>query len=251
MLILNKLLPYFVLPFGVSLILLIWGIARRRRLVSVAGLLVLLVSSNPFLGHYLIRSAEAWAERRIPGEVPPGHAIVVLSSGRVVAPGPGRASEWLDADRFFGGIELFQAGKAPLLVFTGAWHTWLPDAPLEGDVLAAHARSLGVPAEHIVVTGKVSNTADEAREVAQLLRDRQIPNPRVVLVTSAFHMSRARQQFERTGLTVEPYPVDFRFSEGSRLTVLDFLPSLGAMHQTNTALREFYGRAFYWLQARF
>jgi hypothetical protein len=46
-------------------------------------------------------------------------AIVVLSEGRVVVPGKAAVSEWSDADRFFGGVELFRAGKSPLLVFTG------------------------------------------------------------------------------------------------------------------------------------
>jgi hypothetical protein len=45
--------------------------------------------------------------------------VSVLSEGRLVAPGNAAVSEWKDADRFFGGVELFKAGKSPLLVFTG------------------------------------------------------------------------------------------------------------------------------------
>lgn len=247
MLILNKLLPLFVLPFGVSLILLIWGLARRRRGVAAAGLVVLLVASNPFVGNFLIRWTEQWAERRDVATVPAADAIVVLSAGRNTPPGPSNVSEWGDANRFFGGLELFQAGRAPLLVFTGGWISWIPDAPLEGDVLGTHARASGVPAGQIAVTGKVGNTADETREVAQLLRARQLTQPRVILVTSAFHMPRARQQFEATGIVVEPFPVHFSTEKGRRLTVLDFLPSIVALSQTQTSLRELYGRAFYWV----
>lgn len=87
-------------------------------------------------------------------ETPAVDAIVVLSVGRVVAPGKERVSEWGDANRFFGDVELYQAGKAALLVFTGAWISWEPDAPLEGDVLAAQARTLGVPGDRILVTGR-------------------------------------------------------------------------------------------------
>ncbi len=245
MLLLSKLLPLFVLPLGVSLILLLWGLTRRRRGLIWAGVFLLLVSSNPFVGHYLMRSAEGWVDRRSAGDLPGADAIVVLSAGRIVAPGRERVSEWGDANRFFGGVELFQAGKAPLLIFTGAWISWKPDAPLEGDVLAEYARAFGVPADRIIVTGKVSNTADEAREVAAVLQPRLPRPPRILLVTSAFHMPRARQIFEQQGLAVEPFPVDFWFSEGSQLTALDFLPSVGALSQTQRALREFYGRLFY------
>jgi uncharacterized SAM-binding protein YcdF (DUF218 family) len=251
MLIFNKLLPLFVLPLGVSLMLMAWGTFRRRRGVAIAGLLVLLVSSNPFVGNFLIRWTEQWAERRVAADVPTADAIVVLSAGRVVPPGPSPVSEWGDANRFYGGLELFRAARAPLLVFTGAWVSWEPNAPLEGEVLAAFAREDGVPAERILVTGEVGNTADEAREVAALLRARGLAQPRVVLVTSAFHMPRARRQFEQAGVTVEPFPVDFAISAGRRLTVLDLLPAVSGLSQSQTALRELYGRAFYQLLRAF
>jgi uncharacterized SAM-binding protein YcdF (DUF218 family) len=245
MFLLSKVLPLFVLPFGVSLLLLIWGLVRRRRAGLAAGLLLLLVSSNPFVGDFLIRWTEEWAERRPALAMPVTDAIVVLSAGRVIPPGSSGVSEWGDANRFFGGLELFQAGRAPLLVFTGAWLSWNPSAPLEGDVLADVARASGVPDANIAVTGTVSNTADEAREVAQLLRARGLPHPRVLLVTSAFHMPRARRQFEQHGLVVEPFPVDFWISANTRWTLIDVLPSVEALRATQTALRELYGRAYY------
>ena len=67
----------------------------------------------------------------------------------------------------------------------------------------------------------------------------------MLLVTSAFHMLRAKVQFEAAGLRVEPYPVDFLVSSEKQVTIMDFLPSAGALSQTELALREFYGRAFY------
>ena len=73
----------------------------------------LLVSSNPFVGNYLIRSTETWQERRPVAEMPTADAIVVLSAGRTVAPGKARFSEWGDANLCLGGVELFQAQRAP------------------------------------------------------------------------------------------------------------------------------------------
>jgi uncharacterized SAM-binding protein YcdF (DUF218 family) len=249
MFLLSKLLPLFVLPLGVSLILLLWGAVRRRRGLVWAGILVLLVSSNPFVGRYAIRSAEGWAERRAVASVETADAIVVLSAGRVLAPGSDRVSEWGDANRYFGGLELFRAGKAPLVVFTAAWSDWEPDARPEGEILKELAISMGLPAAQVLVTGRVLNTADEAREVRQILTARMPAQPRILLVTSAFHMPRARQIFEQAGVVVEPFPVDFWFSEaGGGWTVLDFLPSVGALQQTQTALRELYGRAYYRLR---
>jgi len=244
---LNKLLPVFFLPLGVCLILLIFGLARRRRAPIVAAVLLLLICSNPFVGRYAIRSAEGWAERRSVADVVPADAIVVLSAGRTLAPGPDKVSEWQDANRFFGGVELFVAGKGPLLVFTGARPSSDPTAPTEGDVLREYADRLGVPRGHILVTDEVTNTADEAREVLAVLAPRLNRVPRVILVTSAFHMPRAAAQFIAAGMVVDPFPVDFSIAAGRRTTVMDFVPSIPALHLTHTALREFYGRVFYGL----
>ncbi len=72
-------------------------------------------------------------------------------------------SEWTDGDRFWGGIALYQAGKAPMLVFTGGGAPWQPNAKPEGEVLISYAKALGVPSKALRTTGLVVNTAEEAQ----------------------------------------------------------------------------------------
>lgn len=239
------------MPLDVALGLIVWGVVRRRRAPLWIGVIVLLASSSPIVARYLVRAAEGWAEAKLAPASRPADAIVVLSAGLVRAPGGSGRIEWIDANRFFGGIELFQAGKAPLLVFTGGWLPWDARAPLEGELLAQKARELGVPAARIVVTGRVSSTDEEAVAVAGLLRERRGPGASVLLVTSAYHMPRAQQLFAHRGLVVMPFPVDFAISSGGRLPIADILPSAAALASTQLALREFYGRAFYRLRDLF
>ena len=239
---LSKLLPLFVLPLGITLIAVIVGLSLRRRWLIWTGIAFLWLSSIPLVGGFLVRAAEGGAERIQASAAPVVDAIVVLSAGRTIAPGPAAISEWGDPDRFFSGVELFKAGKAPLLVFTGGGFPGELDAPLEGEILAQHARALGIPPDHIVITGPVYNTAEEAQAVTAVLRGRQAT---VLLVTSAFHMPRARQVFERAGLRITPFPVDFFPSGAGAVSMLRLLPSAGALLQTQTAMREMYGRLFY------
>ena len=245
MIYLSKILPLFLLPVGITLILVLTGFFLRRRALIVVGVVVLWVSSTPAFGALAIRAAEGFAERGQATDAPVADAIVVLSEGRVIAPGRAGISEWDDADRYFGGVELFKAGRAPFLVFTGGASHWEPNATPEGDILARYATSMGVPDGRILKTTRVSNTEEEARAVAALLRGRIARHPRVLLVTSAFHMARARLLFERNGMTVLPFPVDFRVSTGGTVSVLDFMPSGVALQQTELAMREGYGRLFY------
>lgn len=253
MIYLHKVLPIFLLPVGVTLLLVLAGLWLRRRALIWTGAAVLWLGSTPLISALAVRAAEGWAERGQTADASEADAIVVLSGGRVVAPGRAATSEWGNADRFFSGVELFNAGKAPLLVFTGGWVPWEPKAVPEGKILAGYARVLGVPADRIVTTGRVTNTADEARAVATLLRERRSAPadrgaaPRVLLVTSAFHMARARRLFERAGLTVMPFPVDFQVSAGGGVNVMDVLPTAAALGQTEMAWREMYGRLFYFV----
>ena len=253
MIYLHKILPVFVLPVGITILLVIAGLRLRRRWLIWGGIAVLWLSSTPFASGLAMRSAEGWAERESAGDAPEADAIVVFSGGRVIAPGRAAGSEWNDADRFYGGVELCNAGKSPLLVFTGGAVPWEPNAALEGDVLAGYAKALGVPARQIATTPRVTDTAEEAQAVAALLHERYSgPSerggpPRVLLVTSAFHMARARLLFERAGLTVMQIPVDFKVSAGGRPWLLAFLPTAPALAQTETAWREGYARLFYWV----
>ena len=149
--------------------------------------------------------------------------------------------EWGDPDRFFGGIALFKAGKAQKLVFTGGKMPWDKAKKTEGAVLKEYAISNGVGSDKIFVTKDVENTADEAVAVKELIR----PSKRIILVTSAYHMYRAKRLFEKEGIEVIPYKVDYKASGNNKVTFLDFLPSGINLELTETGIREIAGRIFY------
>ena len=69
--------------------------------------------------------------------------------------------------------------------------------------------------------------------------------PSIILVTSAFHMARAKMLFERQGFEVEPFPVDFQNSDRSKTTFLSFVPSAQALAKSETAMREGMGILYY------
>lgn len=252
MIYLHKILPAFLLPTCVTLLLVLVGLVSRRRAFCWMGIVVLWLASTPLVGDVAMRAAEAWQVRQPLSAMPVVQAIVVLSGGRVQPPGDHTVSEWMDADRFYGGVELHKANKAPLLIFTGGWIPWQPNAKPEGEVLIQYAVDLGVPRDHMLTTAKVVNTDEEARAVADLLADRLGTNaaPQVLLVTSAFHMRRAQILFARAGVKTVPFPVDFKVSEAETFTLLNLLPNAGSLNMTETALREQYGLLFYWLLSR-
>jgi uncharacterized SAM-binding protein YcdF (DUF218 family) len=169
-------------------------------------------------------------------------AIVVLSGILGINEvGDSTYVEWGDPDRFFGGIALFKAGMAQKLVFTGGKMPWDKAKKTEGEVLMEYAISNGIPSEKIFITKDVENTAEEAVAVKELIG----PSKRIILVTSAYHMYRAKRLFKKKGFEVIAYKVDYKAAENSTITVMDFLPSAGNLAMTESGMREIIGRLFY------
>lgn len=240
---LHKLLPLIVSPLGLVILLVSLSVFLRRRAPALVGLLVLLVCSLPLTGDRLWGVLEADYPYRSTESVESADAVVVLS-GMLggIETDEGVVSQWGDADRFMAGIDLLQAGKAPLIIFTRGQWPWL-NLPPEGEILAKRALMMGVNSSQVLLTGVVTKTADEAAEVRALMDLTGLE--KVILVTSSFHMPRAKMLFDQAGVTSVPYPTDFR-SSGGRIDWMSFVPSAGGLAKTSDAVREFIGRLYYW-----
>ena len=229
--------------------LIVTGLVLRKRILAWLGVLSLCVLSLPLVGNSLIQGIE-WPCRRVPVErVRQADAIVVLS-GMINQVQGAPLGEWNDkADRFEGGVELFKAGKAPLLVFTKGQVSCRPDDLSEGQLLTKRALLAGVPRNLIRITGDVGNTADEAVAVSKLLDADKSGRRKILLVTSAYHMRRAAMLFWRAGFAVDPYPVDFQATEEMDMTPLLFLPDATTLGLSALAIREVIGIGFYMAKA--
>ena len=241
MIYLHKILPALASPLGLCLLLVLLGLLLNARRWVLRGILILIVCALPSTSNILWRQLERGHALQDPGDAATAEAIVVLSGMlRAVPRGDGSAYEWSEAaDRYFAGVDLALAMKAPKLIFTRGAQPWSAGAP-EGEVLFERARRDLVPEGMLALTPPVDNTAQEAQAVAEMLD----PKAKVILVTSAFHMPRAQALFQDAGLEVIPWPVDFRAS-ANKVTPMDFIPSAGGLSGTSEALREYLGRAYY------
>ena len=166
--------------------------------------------------------------------------IVVLSTGRKSPPGKTQIIEWRDPDRFFAGIELFKAKRSSKLIFTGGIIPYGPNLPPEGDIYIKEAILLGVPKESLFTTDSVVNTFQEAKEIKKMLNKEINPyRNTIILVTSAYHMKRAKKVFERQGIIVQPYPVDFKTTDKYNLLLknpLKWIPSAESFSESSLTI---------------
>ena len=241
MIYLHKILPFFLSPLGVSLILLILFFFYRKKVFVLLSLLILLISSNSFVGNFLFTYLEHPHKPISFDTIKKSDAIIVLSSGITQIKRNGvKRYQWGAPNRFFAGVNLLKNEKADLLIFTAGQLPWDNNWKPEGYVLKEKALELGVSQKKILVTDIVKNTYDESIKVAEMINN----NSSIILVTSAFHMTRSKDLFEKQGFKVSAFPVDFKQSN-SRITILDFIPSIGALNKTSTFVREMLGRLYY------
>ena len=242
MIYLHKILPLIFSPLFFIITLIIFGLILSSKKISLTGVAILFIFSMPIISEKLIAYLESDYELIKPSKVESADAVVVLSGMvKTIQTKNGLDYEWGGAvDRFFTGIELFNLNKAPTLIFTGGKLPWSIGLP-EGEFLREEAIKLGIPKKDILLTENVENTDQEAKAIKKIL---SLDNPKVILVTSAFHMPRAQLVFEAAGINVVPFPVDFMTGAG-KLTFMSFIPSASSFASTSLFVREMIGRTYY------
>jgi uncharacterized SAM-binding protein YcdF (DUF218 family) len=261
---LSKLLPLLLYPLGLGLVLQLLGLATapkgpgRRRQASLwlsgTGVGLIWVCAMPLTSRQLIWGLEERSAALTPAILPRADAVVVLGGGLRPALPPRQGVEVAEGgDRLLRGVQLVRQGQAPLLVTSGGRVSFTGNDPAPPEALWARdlAQQLGIPAEQILLNPGSRTTAEEARDIGQLGRQRGWK--RVLLVTSAFHMPRSLATFrQRSGLTMVPVACDYQLPDRAHYgqatagnTLKSLLPEAEALYLTSLALKEHLGLAIY------
>jgi uncharacterized SAM-binding protein YcdF (DUF218 family) len=244
---LTKLLPGFVLPLGLGLLLLALGaVAERTRFrrsgtaAKCAAFGLLWITSTPAFADWAYASLEGqYPPQTIAGT--PRADVAILLGGAVAQPTSPRVAADLVAssDRVLHAARLWRAGKVERILVTGGNLRWLPAVKPEAELIRDLLVEWGVPADVIDFAGESRNTFENAREIVAL-RDKAGFRS-ALLVTSAAHMPRALAVFRKAGLPVTPATTDVEVVSGGEWTIQRWLPDAGALAVTSSAAREWIG----------
>ncbi len=164
-------------------------------------------------------------------------AIVLLGGGMGAHESCGRAEMLSGADRVWEAARQWKAHHDGRLKLTLSGHgVERSTVPLLKD--------LGVDEKAFVFFPDARNTEEEARMIAAA------GFSRVRLVTSAWHMPRARRLFERAGIEVRVAPTDYEMHYMAELPlgISDFFPRADALARNSAAAKEWVARFCYWLR---
>jgi len=242
MIYLHKILPLLVSPLSIVLIIILIGTFFKSKKISLLGLLILIFCSLPIISNKLIFYLEKDYSLQSIKDVSKSDAIVVLSGMISTIKTKEKLSYEFNGsiDRIFSGMNLFKENKAPLLILTNGKLPWSVGIP-EGEYLKDFSIKYGIPEDKILLTDNVQNTDQEAKAVAKLLNTNKVT---IILVTSAFHMPRAKKVFEAANIKVIPFAVDFK-TQIKKITIIDFIPSANSLKDTSHFFREMIGRLYY------
>lgn len=260
---LKKTISFWLMPLPLALVMGAVGLvlmrsARRARLgrwLVIAAVALLLVVSNKFVAHSLMRPLEA----RFPampefaaGQPPAAELaacgyVVVLGGGNHFTPNVAASNLLSTAglSRLVEGVRILRVLPQAKLIVTGGHNPNFPGEPTNAGMLARAAVGLGIAPERIIFSEEGRDTEEEARAVRQLAQDTP-----VALVTSAWHMRRAATLFRRAGLKTVPCPADFATKDNPGWCLEDFYWDLGAIGGSSLALREHLGYLWIWLRGK-
>lgn len=156
------------------------------------------IGSIGFAGLAAWAGAAAWLDHVGGAPPPPGPYDYVVVAGAGVLPG-GAPSATLSA-RTRRAVELWNAGVAPRIAFTGGVGDW---GPAESAVAADLAERLGVPRDAMVAEASSTSTEENARDLRGV-----VGSARVLVVTDRYHVVRCRRVFARWFPEVEAVGVE-------------------------------------------
>ena len=250
---LNKIIGFLTSPIGIAIAGLVFAVVlswiRRVRLAKwIGGVTVvwLWLWMTPFMTRFV--GAPLEREFLVSGRVPAvegfpnADAIVVLGGSMGSDTNlSGNAEMWTSADRVWQAARLWKAGKAPKIIATG-------DGARESTL--GLLKDFGVD-EKCVEFLDARNTEEEARVVGEVVfnaekqRGREAES-KMLLVTSAWHMKRARMMFEKyaPGVEVVCAPADFECMMATKKG-FSLLPDAYAFFLNSAVLHEWVGIAGY------
>ncbi len=145
------------------------------------------------------------------------------------------------ADRLTNALELYFQGKVKKIMLSGSSSNIIGERVSESERVKTTLKKLGFPMENLITEERSRNTRENAEFSKKTIEDLFEADPKVLLVTSSFHMPRALGCFKKEGLEVTPfatdlYSFDFSWSPNSWL-----IPNSGALVKWNILLKEWMG----------
>lgn len=145
-------------------------------------------------------------------------------------------------DRLIHTLQLYKMGKIKKILISGG-HYFEEDIH-EGREMKKIFVWAGIPEEDIILEEKSLNTRENALFSAKILQE-HFADKSYLLITSAFHLRRAKSCFQKTGIKTDIFAVDFYSQNRSWLPSHWLVPNEKSLYYWYVLLHEIVGYVVY------
>jgi len=241
--ILSKILQFLISPYTWVFILIVWGFfnknSKKKKRLLLWSIIVFYFFSNDFLIDEAYRIYEERDQKL--SELSSDYDAVIILGGFVTYDNYQNMEKFrASTDRFLQGYKIYKLHKAKKIMLVGGSGSISNPENKEGPIISHYLQQVGLPLNDIIVESESKNTHENATKSALIL-NKIYPDGKFLLVTSGFHMPRAKRCFKKTGLNVTPFSVD-QYA-GKRKFVFDhlFIPDVEAMRKWEIIIHEWVG----------
>ena len=229
-----KILEMFLLPSVFVLVLILIGIIlifRKKRgklgkILIILGILLYYLFSITPVADLIISPLEKQYQPAQKEELNKADKIVLLLGGK--------ESDVLRASEV---LRLYNLQSAIIISGRDPLSPKIEEAKEVKEFLTER----GISAENIILEDKSRNTFESAKNIKEILDDEPF-----FLVTSAYHLPRAIETFQKARTNPIPAPADFKIEKN--YDILDFFPDAQNLRNSDIALHEYFGILWYRLK---
>lgn len=247
--ILSKLFGFLLQPIGIILTLTtyIFTIRKNHTKVKMAALVIISLTyflSTSFVLKLLVKQ---WEYPFLSIKEAPKREFAVVLTGGIMDEDfseNGHLQIGHTGDRLWQALHLYQENKiSKILISGGDIHLIRKGATSEAAAAVKFLLQNGVDSTAIYKEVDSRNTYENAKFTKDFL-DKNDWESNGYLITSSFHMKRAKSCFEHQGIPLSPFPSGYTFKD-TDWSVYDFIPRAYFLAQSEAFFKEITGYYVY------
>ena len=215
--------------------------AKKRKYVLIVWIIFTFVFTNNFI---LTKCLEKYETPYQPIAQGTKYDYAIVLSGAAGFDSFSRSLQLSEAaERITEPVILYKKGIVKKLIISGGSASVFPPYIKESVYIRRFWLDMGIPDADIIIESESRNTKENAKFSKELIAKRG-GSKKILLVTSALHMPRSKYIFNKTGMIVDIYPVDFkvkRIKEDSYDITNYILPKSGALEGWEALIHEWIG----------
>lgn len=242
----SKVLSVLINPMVWIFGLILMGVFAKRnslqKIGQIGGAILLIIFTSPILSNLALKKLE-WTPKGI-DEVPLIETAVVLGGMVTFQDFTDQLQLNGNVERIEEAINLYHEKIISTIILSGGSGSVIDPNQKEAKALEAFITKRGVKSKRLLLEVNSRNTFENAVNTSKLLDSLGMADQPIMLITSAFHMNRAVRCFQKQGVNIIPFPVDFKHASFD-WSPSWLIPSATAMTTWEIVIREGVGILVY------